>query len=228
MRPARTRGWPALLAALTLASGCAAASGTPAGGNGGAAAGTGTTPASAPATAGGAVSGTAGGTASGTASGSAVTGAIARSVPVRLRIPDIGVDTEVVSLGLAADGTVEVPPIEADSPAGWYRGSPTPGQTGPSVILGHVAVGRYGDGVFRQLARLRPGAFVLVQLADGASADFTVDTVRTVAKDKFPTQQVYGNVERPELRLITCGGQRTGDGYPDNVIVFASLTGTAR
>jgi hypothetical protein len=36
---------------------------------------------------------------------------------------------------------------------------------------------------------------------------------------------VYGNVARPELRLITCGGTRTGTGYLDNVIVFATLTG---
>lgn len=153
--------------------------------------------------------------------------AIARSLPVRLQIPDIGVDTPIISLGLAADGTVQVPPIEAHSPAGWYQGSPTPGQTGPSVILGHVTVGQYGDGVFLKLAQLHPGARVQVRLQDGATADFTVNTVRTVAKDQFPTQQVYGNVNRPELRLITCGGQRTSDGYLDNVVVFASLTGTA-
>ncbi|MEY9932678.1 LPXTG-site transpeptidase (sortase) family protein [Catenulispora sp. GP43] len=154
-------------------------------------------------------------------------GAIARSVPVRLQIPDIGVDTPVMSLGLAADGTVEVPPVKADSPAGWYRNSPTPGQTGPSVILGHVTVGKYGNGVFLQLSRLRPGARVVVTLQDGASAVFTVDSVRTVAKDQFPTQEVYGNVDRPELRLITCGGAKTSDGYLDNVLVFASLASTA-
>jgi LPXTG-site transpeptidase (sortase) family protein len=175
----------------------------------------------------GSASSSSGGSASGTSGGSAASGVIARSVPVRLQIPDIGVDTPVVSLGLAADGTVQVPPIEADSPAGWYSGSPTPGQTGPSVLLGHVTVGKYGDGVFRQLDRLRPGARVRVRLADGAMTDFTVDTVRTVAKDQFPTQEVYGNVDRPELRLITCGGPRTSDGYLDNVVVFASLTGSA-
>ena len=130
-------------------------------------------------------------------------------------------------LGLAADGTVQVPPIEANSPAGWYNGSPTPGQIGPSVILGHVSVGQYGDGVFRQLDRLRSGSRVVVRLQDGVSADFVVDSVKTVAKNKFPTQEVYGNVNRPELRLITCGGQKTSDGYLDNVLVFASLAGSA-
>ncbi|MEW2518898.1 class F sortase [Actinacidiphila alni] len=149
--------------------------------------------------------------------------ALARSVPVGLRIPAIGVDTPVMRLGLAADGTVEVPPIAAHDEAGWYRYSPTPGQTGPSVILAHVTVGAYGDGVFRHLARLRPGDRIVARLENGSQPEFTVTGVRTVAKSDFPTAAVYGDVDRPELRLITCGGPRSGAGYLDNVIVFAEL-----
>ncbi|MGW2210864.1 class F sortase [Streptomyces sp. NPDC001781] len=149
-----------------------------------------------------------------------------RSVPVRLRIPGIGVDTPVMRLGLAQDGTVQVPPITAHDQAGWYQGSPVPGRTGPSVILGHVTVGAYGDGVFRRLDRLRRGDEIGVRLENGVSAEFTVTSVRTVAKAEFPTKAVYGDVDRPELRLITCGGPRTGDGYRDNVIVFAALRTT--
>ncbi|WP_328459749.1 class F sortase [Streptomyces sp. NBC_00448] len=150
---------------------------------------------------------------------------MARSVPSRLRIPSIGVDTTVMALGLAADGEVKVPPIEKDAPAGWFDGSPTPGQLGPSVILGHVTVGSYGDGVFLRLDKIRKGETVSVVRADGSVATFAVDRVQTVAKSHFPTSSVYGNVDRPELRLITCGGTRIsgGGGYPDNVIVYASL-----
>jgi LPXTG-site transpeptidase (sortase) family protein len=151
--------------------------------------------------------------------------ALARSVPVTLRVPAIGVDTPVMQLGLASDGTVQVPPITAHDRAGWYRQSPTPGQTGPSVILGHVTVGAYGDGVFRHLAKLRKGDRIEAGLENGTTATFTVTTVRTAPKAEFPTDEVYGNVDRPELRLITCGGTRTGTGYLDNVIVFATLTG---
>ncbi|NEB60378.1 class F sortase [Streptomyces diastaticus] len=151
---------------------------------------------------------------------------LARSVPVGLRIPAIGVDTPVMSLGLASDGTVEVPPVTDDDRAGWYRHSPTPGQVGPSVLLGHVTVGRYGDGVFRHLARLHPGDRIEARLRDGASAGFTVTAVRTVAKADFPTDDVYGDVAGPELRLITCGGPRDGEEYRDNVIVFAELSTT--
>ncbi|MEU5609462.1 class F sortase [Streptomyces sparsogenes] len=152
--------------------------------------------------------------------------ALGRSVPVRLRIPAIGVDTPVLRLGLAPDGSVRVPPVTAHDRAGWYRQSPTPGQVGPSVILGHVTVGAYGDGVFRHLARLRRGEEIEARLENGTAAVFTVSAVRTVAKADFPTEDVYGDVDRPELRLITCGGPRTGDGYLDNVIVFAELTAT--
>lgn len=144
------------------------------------------------------------------------------SVPVRLRIPAIGVDTPVMRLGLASDGSVQVPPIEAHDRAGWYEHSPAPGQTGPSVILGHVTVGSYGDGVFRRMEELRRGDRIVARLENGGSAEFAVTSVRTVSKDDFPTEAVYGNVNRPELRLITCGGPRTGAGYRDNVIVFAA------
>ena len=150
---------------------------------------------------------------------------MARSQPARLRIPAIGVDTPVVALGLAPDGTVQVPPIAAHSPAGWYDGSPTPGQLGPSVILGHVTVGSYGDGVFLHLKRMHAGDRVSVTRKDGSVATFSVDSVQTVDKSHFPTTAVYGNVDHPALRLITCGGTRIsgGGGYPDNVIVYASL-----
>ncbi|MFI1168317.1 class F sortase [Streptomyces sp. NPDC020801] len=152
--------------------------------------------------------------------------ALGRSVPVRIQIPAIGVDTPVMRLGLAPDGTAQVPPVTAHDRAGWYGHSPTPGQVGPSVILGHVTVGKYGDGVFRHLARLHRGDRIVARLGNGTSAVFTVRSLRTVAKSHFPTEQVYGDVDHPELRLITCGGPRTGDGYADNVIVFAGLSGT--
>ncbi|WP_128375272.1 class F sortase [Streptomyces cavernae] len=149
---------------------------------------------------------------------------LGRSVPVGLRIPAIDVDTPVMRLGLAPDGTVQVPPVAADDRAGWYRHSPTPGQVGPSVILGHVTVDPYGDGVFRHLERLRRGDRIEVRLENGTTAEFAVGSLRNVAKANFPVDDVYGDVDRPELRLITCGGPRTADGYLNNVIAFAALS----
>lgn len=148
-----------------------------------------------------------------------------RSVPTRIEIPAIGVDSSLMQLGLEKDGTIEVPPYDKNAPAGWYRGSPTPGQLGPSVILGHVDTFKAGPVVFYRLSQLHKGNHVTVHRKDGSSARFVVDRVENVPKAGFPTLKVYGNTDRPELRLITCGGEfnpKTRD-YEANTVVFAHL-----
>jgi hypothetical protein len=150
-----------------------------------------------------------------------------RSDPVALAIPSIGVRSSLLSLGLNADGTVEVPSGSSYDMAGWYRFSPTPGSLGPAVILGHVSGG--GDAsVFFELGRLRAGDRVKVTRRDGSVAAFEVTGVRRFPKKRFPTGLVYGNTDHAALRLITCGGAfdvSTGH-YVDNIVVFASLAGS--
>jgi hypothetical protein len=71
-----------------------------------------------------------------------------------------------------------------------------------------------------------PGDQIEVTRADGNVAEFTVDSVETVPKSAFPTAKVYGALTYPGLRLITCGGAfRKGQGYLNNVIVYAHLSG---
>ena len=149
---------------------------------------------------------------------------LARSAPVKIRIPRIGVNAPVMKLGRDADGTVQVPPLAAHNLAGWYRYGPSPGQRGPAVILGHVDSAT-GVSVFYDLRNLRPGDQVYVTLADGKVAVFTVDGLQKVAKDAFPTASVYGRARYPSLRLITCGGpfDQAAGHYVDNIIVYAHL-----
>jgi len=146
------------------------------------------------------------------------------STPVRLDIPTIGVDTNLLRLSLNADGTVEVPPVQPGSPAGWYRYSPTPGEIGPAVILGHVNSINSPVGVFSRLHELGPGSQVTVTRADGIAAVFEVDRTTEVPKDQFPTQQVYGNTARAELRLITCGNYDPASRrWNTNTVIYAHL-----
>jgi sortase (surface protein transpeptidase) len=151
--------------------------------------------------------------------------ALPRSVPTHLTIPAIGVDSPLMQLGRNADGTLEVPPYDKSAPPGWYRGSPTPGQVGPSVILGHVDTYKAGPVVFYRLAQLKPGNVVEVRRQDGRTAQFRVYRVENVPKKTFPTLEVYGDTVKPELRLITCGGDYDPQvhDYVDNTVVFASL-----
>jgi hypothetical protein len=149
--------------------------------------------------------------------------------PVHLDVPAIGVSSDLLSLGLNPDDTVEVPPLAADSRAGWYRYSPTPGQLGPSVILGHVDSAEYGPGVFFKLGALRQGDTITVSRTDGTVATFAVDRVVSYPKDQFPTLDVYGNTDDAELRLITCGGDfdSSARSYLDNIVVYASLVSSS-
>lgn len=142
--------------------------------------------------------------------------------PVAVSIPAIGVQSSLVPLGLAADGSLEVPASAAQ--AGWFTGGAVPGARGPAVIAGHVDSVR-GPGVFSSLDRLVAGDEVLVARADGSSARFVVTGSVRVPKDSFPADRVYGPVPGAELRLITCGGafDRGVGHYEDNVVVFAVL-----
>ncbi|MBR7838631.1 class F sortase, partial [Actinospica durhamensis] len=145
------------------------------------------------------------------------------SPPTRLRIPSIGVDAAVDELGLNTDGTVAVPGVPND--AGWYNGSATPGQTGASVLLGHVDFVGTGPAVFYRLGELKPGETIVVERKDGSSATFSVDAVREALKSDFPTQEVYGPTDgTAQLRLVTCGDWDSGQHkYVGNTIVFATL-----
>ena len=155
--------------------------------------------------------------------------ALPASDPLHLDVPAIGVSSDLLDLGLRQDGTLEVPPLEKDSHAGWYHGSPTPGQVGPAVLLGHVDSAEYGPGVFFDLGALEPGDTATVTRADRTRVTFRVDRVERYAKDQFPTLDVYGNTAGSELRLITCGGDfdAAAHSYRDNIVVYASMVGSS-
>jgi sortase (surface protein transpeptidase) len=130
-----------------------------------------------------------------------------------------------MDLGLDAEGSLEVPPD--GFPAGWFTGAPTPGETGPAVVAGHVDWAG-SPGVFADLNQLAVGDDITVDRQDGSSAVFRVSAVQRVGKDAFPTAAVYGDLDHAGLRLITCGGEfdRSVGHYRDNVVVFADLVST--
>ncbi|HEV2256498.1 MAG TPA: class F sortase [Streptosporangiaceae bacterium] len=146
------------------------------------------------------------------------------AAPVSLTIPLIGVQTNLITLGLAADGELQVP--LSISVAGWYTGSPRPGSIGSAIIVGHID-GSSGRGVFFRLDTLTRGDKIYVKRADGTLAEFRVTSVQTYLKDHFPTEDVYGPVPDAELRLITCGGalDYATHHYLSNIVVYATEVG---
>jgi sortase (surface protein transpeptidase) len=148
-------------------------------------------------------------------------------LPARLKIPAIQVSSDVTSLGLNEDDTVEVP--EDPATVGWYSLGPAPGQPGSSVMLGHRD-SKQGAAVFYRLRNLKPADRVAVRLSDRAIAHFEVTRVVSYANEKFPAQKVYdGTTSRPVLNLVTCGGayDRAAGGYQSNVVVYTRYLWTS-
>lgn len=152
------------------------------------------------------------------------------TAPVGLRIPAIGVSTSVIGLGLNADHTLQVPPLNyaGTHEAGWYKLGPAPGQVGSAVIVGHVD-STSGPAVFFRLGSLTPGDMVQVIAANCETSTFVITSVEQYSKNSFPTQLIYGPTSDPELRLITCGGvfdSATGH-YLSNIVAYAKTATTA-
>ncbi|MEU1046741.1 LPXTG-site transpeptidase (sortase) family protein [Streptomyces ambofaciens] len=150
--------------------------------------------------------------------------ALPRSKPVRLLIPEIAVDAPFTDLAIGDKGQLQPPPAGDTNLVGWYAKGVSPGEKGTSIIAGHVDT-KTSPAVFARLDQLDKGDKFRVERADGREATFVVDGLETFAKDEFPSDRVYGDADRPEVRLITCAGDydhKVKD-YTDNLVVFAHL-----
>lgn len=137
-----------------------------------------------------------------------------RSAPVRIAIPVIGVDVEVVPLRLRA-GELESPPAGR---AGWYAQGTSPGEPGSAVIVGAAAGPGGPPAVFGRLARLAPGDRITVLRADLTRARFEVERVVAYSPVK-PGGSGNGTAS---LRLVPA--YRDGPSPPAQPVVFARLT----
>ena len=126
------------------------------------------------------------------------------------------------ALGLNSDQTIAVP--DSYDEVGWYQYGPTPGEIGPSVVLGHLD-SFAGPAVFFPLGQVVPGDKIYIDRADGTRVTFVVDRLERHEQSGFPTEKVYGDLDYAGLRLITCSGafDRGQQVYSHNLIVFARL-----
>ncbi|MBX4201681.1 class F sortase, partial [Candidatus Saccharibacteria bacterium] len=147
---------------------------------------------------------------------------MAKSQPTHLSIESINLSTDFIKTGQKSDSSIDMP--ARYDVAAWYDHSPTPGERGPSIIVGHVDNYK-GPGVFIRLKQIKYGDIITVTRADGSIAKFSVTDMKEYSKHDFPSQEVYGGINYAGIRLITCGGpfnSQTGD-YPDNIVVFGKL-----
>lgn len=143
-------------------------------------------------------------------------------VPVSITISALGVTDEVVPVGLAPDGSMQVPDV---SESGWWRLGPKPGDIGSAVVVSHVNY-RGVAGALGRIGELKPGALVTVKDASGVERTFVTDTVTQIPKSQYAARTVplvFGKVSTPELKIVTCSGTVTNHQYSDNTILAAHL-----
>lgn len=143
--------------------------------------------------------------------------------PITLRIPKIGVDAPVESVGLDATGAMATPTTPFR--VAWYDGGPLPGQPGNAVIDGHLDSAIYGRAVFWNLAELTPGDRIQVEMPGDRWLSFVVQRVAVYPYNEAPIQEIFGPAPTPRLNLITCSGifNHSTHNYDRRRVVYSVL-----
>lgn len=146
-----------------------------------------------------------------------------RVAPVQLNVPSLSIEANVSGVGINADRSMQVP--NDYNTVGWYKHGPAPGDTGSSVIAGHLDDSR-GRSVFYDLQHVEIGAEVTVKLEDGAMQTFRITEKTSYDAGDIPADKIFSREGDPRLALITCGGKwdSSAGRYAETVVVYAEPT----
>jgi sortase A len=156
------------------------------------------------------------------------------SQPIRLRIPDLGIDASIQPVGENRYGAMEVPgaghPVNDPiwNTAFWWKPGTTPGQPGNAVLAGHVDRVDGSRGIFWNLSQLQPGSRISITDQLGRTFTFQVTSLESFANpDGGPNdpiiQRVFGPAPTANLNLITCYGSWIGTEFNKRLVVFSTL-----
>lgn len=150
---------------------------------------------------------------------------VAPNAPKYLKIPKLGVDARVKSLGVNNKNQLSAPYSIYD--AGWYNASAHPGDSGSlgAVVMdGHVH-GPTRPGVFVGLKNLSAGDTIQIVSGDNQVFNYKVIRVQNYDAASINMGMMMASAQPgvQGLNLITCGGpynHQTGE-YSERTVVFA-------
>lgn len=149
--------------------------------------------------------------------------AISQAVPVRLRIPAIGVDAAIEAVEQDRSGRMETP-SQVDDVA-WYAPGSAPGEIGNAVLAGHLDRIGGAPAVFWKLGKLAAGDDIFVTDSAGVEHHFRVTAQAAYPYEDAPLDEIFGFGIRSRLNLITCRGKwdRAGQTYTQRLVVYSEL-----
>jgi len=138
---------------------------------------------------------------------------------LRLQIARISVDAPIQNVGLAADGSMDVPKNPFNT--GWYELGSRPGEIGSAVITGHVDSPTGAPAVFADLDKLTIGDIITIE-NEGVSLSFRVREIRIYPAQADATEVFTSTDGKAHLNLITCNGTWDADmnQYTDRLVIF--------
>lgn len=140
---------------------------------------------------------------------------------VRLKIPVIGVDSSVISVGLTPEGAMETP--KKPDEVAWFNLGSRPGENGSAVMAGHYGWKNNVPAVFDNLHKLNVGDKIFVEDENGTIVTFIVREMRTYGKDEA-AMDVFGSSDgKGHLNLVTCTGDWNSaeKTFSQRLVVFA-------
>lgn len=142
-------------------------------------------------------------------------------LPTRLKIPKINVDAAVEQVGLAANGTMDIPK-NIDNVA-WFQFGARPGENGSAVITGHYGWKNGKALVFDSLDKLSKGDKLSIENDKGVAITFIVRESRSFDPKANTSDVFLSNDGKPHLNLVTCEGVWNEDSknYPSRLVVFS-------
>ena len=148
------------------------------------------------------------------------TGGTPSGLPVRLKIPVIGVDSTIEDALITSDGRMDVPAGAVD--VAWFALGPHPGQTGSAVIGGHYGINGNVTYVFYKLSDVKVGDKIYIVNDKGETLAFQVRSIKSFDRDADATTVFTSTDGLAHLNLITCEGvwNQVNGTYPQRLVVF--------
>ena len=125
------------------------------------------------------------------------------SYDMKLSIPSAHITASVQEVGITKKGNIGTPSNFTD--VAWYDKSPLPGNTGTSIIDGHVDNGLAFPAVFWNLKDVKKGDSVYITEKGKGKIHFVVTDIATYDFNA-PTDAILAPSKTSTVKLITCAG----------------------
>lgn len=147
-------------------------------------------------------------------------GGIPQGLPVRLKIPVIGVDSAIEDAFITPEGRMDVP--QGSVNVAWFALGPKPGDNGSAVIGGHYGIKKGVPFVFYNLDKIKVGDKAYIVNDKGATLAFEVRAIQLFDRNADATPVFTSDDNLAHLNIITCEGvwNQVNGTYPSRRVIF--------